>query len=76
MGIEIDSEYGGVGSNFMTTIVAVEELAKVDPAVAAFVDIHSTLVTAVLKKLGNKEQKEKYLSMLATDTVRFTTTVT
>lgn len=69
MGIEIDPEYGGVGSNFMSTIVSVEEIAKVDPAVAVLVDIHNTLVNSVINKLGTKEQKEKYLPMLASTTV-------
>lgn len=69
MGIEIDPEYGGVGSNFMSTILSVEEIAKVDPAVAVLVDIHNTLVNSVIIKLGTKEQKDKYLPMLASDTV-------
>lgn len=66
MGIETDTELGGSGCNFMTTILVVEELAKVDPAVAAYVDIHNTLVNSLLKKVGSKEQKEKYLPLLAT----------
>ncbi|XP_063698499.1 short/branched chain specific acyl-CoA dehydrogenase, mitochondrial-like [Culicoides brevitarsis] len=65
MGIEIAEEYGGTGSGFLTTILAVEELAKVDASVAALVDIHSTLVTALFNKLGTKAQKEKYLPKLA-----------
>ncbi|XP_057665904.1 short/branched chain specific acyl-CoA dehydrogenase, mitochondrial [Diorhabda carinulata] len=69
MGIEINSDYGGAGCNFMTAIITVEELSKVDPAVAALVDIHNTLVNTVFNKWGNQEQKEKYLPRLATDTV-------
>lgn len=65
MGIEIDTELGGSGCNFMTTILAVEELSKVDPAVAALVDIHNTLVNSLLMKVGSKEQKQKYLPKLA-----------
>lgn len=65
MGIEIDTELGGSGCNFMTTMIVVEELSKVDPAVAAYVDIHNTLVNSLLKKVGNKAQKEKYLPQLA-----------
>jgi len=65
MGMEIDTELGGSGCNFMTTILVVEELAKVDPAVAALVDIHNTLVNSLLMKVGNKAQKEKYLPKLA-----------
>ncbi|KAJ8928383.1 hypothetical protein NQ314_019048 [Rhamnusium bicolor] len=68
MGIEIDPHYGGAGCNFMTTILTIEEIAKVDPAVSVLVDIHNTLVNAVIKKLGTDEQKEKYLPRLATDT--------
>ncbi|CAH0552936.1 unnamed protein product [Brassicogethes aeneus] len=67
LGIEIDTEYGGSGCNFMTTIVSIEEIAKVDPAVAVWVDIQNTLINAVIMKLGTKEQKEHYLPRLATD---------
>lgn len=69
MGMEIDTEYGGAGCNFMTTILAIEEISKVDPAVAVLVDIQNTLVNAVIKKLGTKDQKEKYLPRLAIDMV-------
>lgn len=69
MGIEIDTDYGGSGCNFMTTIVTIEEISKVDPAVAVLVDIHNTLINSVITKCGTKEQKEKYLPRLAKDTV-------
>ncbi|XP_017127871.1 short/branched chain specific acyl-CoA dehydrogenase, mitochondrial [Drosophila elegans] len=65
MGIEIDTELGGSGCNFMTNIIVVEELSKIDPAVAAFVDIHNTLVNSLMIKFGNAEQKAKYLPKLA-----------
>lgn len=65
MGIEIDTELGGSGCNFLTTMLVVEELSKVDPSVAAYVDIHNTLVCSLLKKVGNQAQKEKYLPQLA-----------
>jgi len=69
MGVEIPEEYGGSGSSFMTTIQVVEELSKVDPSVAILVDLQNTLINNVIIKLGTKEQKEKYLPRLATDTV-------
>lgn len=69
MGIEIAPEYGGSGCNFMTTILTIEEISKVDAAVAVLVDIHNTLVNSVITKLGTEEQKNKYLPRLATDTV-------
>lgn len=65
MGIEIDSNLGGSGCNFMTTILVVEELSKVDPAVGALVDIHNTLVNSLIMKVGSEEQKNQYLPKLA-----------
>lgn len=69
MGLEVPSELGGTGTNFMTTILAVEEIAKVDGAVAALVDIHNTLVNSLIKKVATQEQKEKYLPKLAQEYV-------
>lgn len=66
MGMEAPAEYGGSECSFMNTILAIEELSKIDASVAAFVDIHNTLVVRFLKTLGNPAQKEKYLTILAT----------
>ncbi|XP_015179364.1 PREDICTED: short/branched chain specific acyl-CoA dehydrogenase, mitochondrial [Polistes dominula] len=65
MGMEIPEEYGGTGGNFMTTILTIEEIAKVDGSVAALVDIHNTLVNSLIIKMANEEQKQKYLTKLA-----------
>jgi len=69
MGIEIDPEYGGSGSSFMSSTLTVEEIAKVDPSVSVLVDLQNTLGNNVLSKTGNEEQKAKYLPRLAQDTV-------
>lgn len=65
MGLEVPAEYGGVGCNFLSTILAVEELARVDGSVAALVDIHNTLVNSLIKKVASEEQKAKFLPRLA-----------
>ncbi|KAI4477386.1 hypothetical protein M0804_012772 [Polistes exclamans] len=65
MGMEVPEEYGGTGGNFMTTILAIEEIAKVDGSVAALVDIHNTLVNSLIIKVASEEQKQKYLTKLA-----------
>lgn len=69
MGIEIAPEYGGTGSTFFSSILVIEELAKVDASVAVLCDIQNTLINTLLTKLGTPEQKEQYLSRLATDMV-------
>src|ERR1700744_4003934 len=43
MGIEIPEQYGGAGGTFFEAILAIEELAAVDPAVSVLVDVHNTL---------------------------------
>src|SRR6056297_620255 len=44
MGIEVPEEYGGAGSSFFNSILAIEELAFVDPSVSVCVDVQNTLV--------------------------------
>jgi butyryl-CoA dehydrogenase/short/branched chain acyl-CoA dehydrogenase len=69
MGIETPEEFGGAGGSFFTAIVAVEELSRVDPSVGVLVDVQNTLVNNALIRWGNQEQKEKYLSQLASRSV-------
>lgn len=69
MGIEIPAEYGGTGASFFSSILVVEELSKVDPAVSLVCDIQNTLVNSLIMQLGTEEQKNKYLPRLAQDTV-------
>lgn len=69
MGIEIGAEYGGTGSKFFSSILVIEELAKVDPSVAVLCDIQNTLINTLLMNLGTEEQKERYLPRLTSDTV-------
>ncbi|XP_063534563.1 short/branched chain specific acyl-CoA dehydrogenase, mitochondrial isoform X2 [Cydia strobilella] len=67
MGIETPTEYSGSGCGFLTMMLVVEELSRVDPAVAAYVDIHNTLVNSLFMKIGTEEQKKKYLTKLCTE---------
>ena len=69
MGIAIPEEYGGSGGTFFDSVLAVEEISAVDPAVGVLVDVQNTLVAAALERWGTEEQKEKYLTRLAADTV-------
>ena len=69
MGIEIEEEYGGQGGSFFQSILAIEEIAKVDPAAAVIVDVQNTLVNNAFAHWGTAEQKRRYLKHLATDMV-------
>jgi short-chain 2-methylacyl-CoA dehydrogenase len=67
MGIETSSDHGGSESSFTSAIIAIEELAKVDPSVSVLCDVHNTLVNTVLRKYATQEQKDKWLPLLATE---------
>jgi butyryl-CoA dehydrogenase/short/branched chain acyl-CoA dehydrogenase len=69
MGIEIPVEYGGVGGSFFSSILAVEEISAVDPAVGVLVDVQNTLTVNALLRWGSEAQKQHYLPRMATDTV-------
>ena len=66
MGLETPADLGGAEASFMSAIIVVEELAKVDPSVSVICDVHNTLVNTMLKDYGTQAQKEKYLAPLAT----------
>lgn len=71
MGIDVETEYGGSGLSFFASVIAVEEVAKVDPSLSIFVHIQNTLVNALIKKIGTLEQKKKYLPLLTQSVVSF-----
>lgn len=69
MGIEIPEELGGAGSTFFTSILIVEELSRIDPAVGVLVDVQNTLVINAIKRWAAEDQKKEWLTRLAADTV-------
>lgn len=69
MAIETPTEYGGSGSSFTAAIIAIEELAKVDPSVSVLCDVHNTLVNTIFRTYGTEKQKERFLPVLAEKSV-------
>jgi short/branched chain acyl-CoA dehydrogenase len=69
MAIDVPEEYGGQGGYFFQSILAIEELAKVDPSAAVIVDVQNTLFNNAIVRWANEDQKHKYLPRLAKDTV-------
>ncbi len=69
MGIEVPEQYGGSGGTFFEAILAVEELAAVDPSVSVMVDVQNTLCVNALIRWANDEQKGQWLPKLAADTI-------
>ncbi len=69
MAVDVKEEYGGQGGSFFQSILAIEEVARVDPAASVIVDVQNTLVNNAIERWGTAEQKKHYLSRLSTDTV-------
>jgi alkylation response protein AidB-like acyl-CoA dehydrogenase len=67
MGIEVPEELGGAGGTIFLATLAIEELARVDPSAAIYVDVHNTLFNNALLRWGNDEQKSRYFPRLTTD---------
>src|SRR5918993_150861 len=69
MGIEVPESYGGAGGRFFHSVLAVEELSRVDPSVGVLVDVQNTLVINALLRWGHDDLRTRYLPRLAADTV-------
>jgi len=69
MGIEVPEHYGGSNGYFFLSILAVEELARVDPSVAVVVDVQNTLVVNAIKRWGSEATQKIFLPLLASKAV-------
>ena len=65
MGIDVPEEFGGQGGTFFQSILAIEEIAKVDPAASVIIDVQNTLVNNAIARWASDEQKKRYLPLLA-----------
>ena len=69
MAIETPDELGGAGGNFFLSVLAVEEISRVDAAVGVLVDVQNTLVANAVLRFANKGLQERVLRKMASDTV-------
>jgi butyryl-CoA dehydrogenase/short/branched chain acyl-CoA dehydrogenase len=69
MAIEAPMELGGAGASFFSAVLAVEEISRVDPAVAVIVDVQNTLAVNALLRWATPEQQRLYLPRMAQQTV-------
>jgi len=65
-GTIVSPEYGGQGMDYLSYVVAVEELARVDGSQAATIAAHNSLGAGPLYYFGTEEQKRRYLPSLCT----------
>ena len=66
MGIMVDPKYGGSGMDTISYVLIMEELSKIDASASVMVSVNNSLVCYGLEAFGSEEQKQKYLTKLAT----------
>ncbi|MFJ7752770.1 acyl-CoA dehydrogenase [Peribacillus muralis] len=65
MGIPIPEQYGGAGMDFMSYIIAINEISKVSPTLGVILSVHTSVGTNPIVYFGTEEQKRKYVPKLA-----------
>jgi len=65
MGIPIPVEYGGAGADYLTNVIAVEELARSCSSTGFTVSTHVGIACMLVLLFGTEEQKKKFLTPMA-----------
>jgi alkylation response protein AidB-like acyl-CoA dehydrogenase len=65
LGMMVDPKYGGSGLDTISYVLAMEELSKVDASASVIVSVNNSLVCWGLENFGTEDQKQKYLTRLA-----------
>ena len=66
LGSIFPEEYGGAGLGYIEYSIIIEELSRVDGSVGIIVAAHTSLCSNHIYKSGTEEQKQRYLTKLAT----------
>jgi alkylation response protein AidB-like acyl-CoA dehydrogenase len=66
LGMMVDPKYGGGGMDTVSYVLAMEEISKVDASCSVVMSVNNSLVCWGLETYGTEEQKQKYLTRLAT----------
>ncbi len=65
LGMMVDPKYNGGGMDTVSYVLAMEEISKIDASASVVMSVNNSLVCWGLEKYGTEEQKQKYLTPLA-----------
>lgn len=65
MGMTVPAEYGGSEMDFLSYIIAIQELSKVSASIGVILSVHTSVGTNPIMQFGNGEQKKRYLPKMA-----------
>lgn len=66
LGMMVSPDYGGGGMDTVSYVLAMEEISKVDASASVIMSVNNSLVCYGLEAYGTEEQKQTYLTRLAT----------
>ncbi|HEY0656133.1 MAG TPA: acyl-CoA dehydrogenase [Chryseosolibacter sp.] len=66
MGMMVDPKYNGGGMDSVSYVLAMEEISKIDASASVCMSVNNSLVCWGLERYGSEEQKQKFLTKLAT----------
>lgn len=66
LGMTVAEQYGGAGLDYISLVLALEEIAAGDGAISTIVSVQNSLPCGITQRYGTEEQKQKYLTKLAT----------
>ncbi|MEG2359088.1 acyl-CoA dehydrogenase family protein [Acinetobacter sp.] len=66
LGMTVSEEWGGSGMDYVSLVLALEEIAAGDGAISTIVSVQNSLPCGITQRYGTAEQKKKYLTKLAT----------
>ena len=65
LGMMIDPKYGGSGLDTVSYVLAMEEISKIDASASVVMSVNNSLVCYGIQAYGTEDQKQKYLTKLA-----------
>ncbi|MDZ5648644.1 acyl-CoA dehydrogenase family protein [Nitrospirillum sp. BR 11828] len=65
MGMLVPEEWGGAGTDILSYVLAIEEIAAGDGAISTIMSVHNSVGCAPILKFGSPAQKDRYLRAMA-----------
>ncbi|RKG34008.1 acyl-CoA dehydrogenase family protein [Acinetobacter tianfuensis] len=66
LGMTVSEEWGGAGMDYVSLVLALEEIAAGDGAISTIVSVQNSLPCGIIQRYGTDIQKQAYLTKLAT----------
>lgn len=68
-GVNVPEEYGGIGLDYLSYILVIEEISRADASHGITISAHSTLGMSPIVNFGTEEQKRRFVPLLASGRV-------